>query len=276
MARTARLKANGEGTARYHVTCRANNKSFLFRKGKIKDELVDSIRRSAEFSGVELVAYVAMDNHLHILCIVVHEDGKVTVEEIVRRVGVLKGDAEAKALREHWEELRRAGRFDEVEAEADRYRARMNDLSEFVKTMKEHFDVRFKREVEYSGSIWSGRFHSTLVEGGRYFEMCRRYIMLNPVRAGIVSQAKDYAWSWAAEPEEFEGPVPGDGALARRVVQFAAGKVFGSAAFVGTWILNFGDRLRARGGSAHPVGDFAFSSHGWLLAEREERRAKVA
>ena len=30
------------------------------------------------------------------------------------------------------------------------------------------------------------------------------------------------------------------------------------------------------GGPAHPVEDFAFSSHGWLLAAREERRAKVA
>ncbi len=271
MARTARLKENGMGTANYHVTCRANNRSFLFGKGRIKDELEDSVRRSAEFSGVRLAAYAVMDNHLHVLCTVVRSGGKVPVTEIVRRVGVLKGEKEAVALRERWEELRKAGRFSELEVEADRYRARMDDVSEFVKTLKEHFDVRFKRRVEYSGSIWSGRFHSTMVEGGRYFEMCRRYIMLNPVRAGIVTQVKDYAWSWAADPEPCEGPVPVDGTLGRRIAQFSAGKLLGSAAFVERWIVGFGDRLKARGGTAHPVGDFAFSSHGWLLAAREQK-----
>ena len=40
--------------------------------------------------------------------------------------------------------------------------------------------------------------------------------------------------------------------------------------------MRIGDWLRARGGSTHPVGVFAFSSHGWLLAEKEERRVKVA
>jgi REP element-mobilizing transposase RayT len=273
MARAARLKENGEGAANYHVTCRTNNRSFLFADGGVKDELEDSVRRSAEFSGVGLEAYSVLDNHLHVLCTVRRSGEKVPADEIVRRVGVLKGEKEAATLRERWDGLRRAGRFDELEAEADRYRARMNDLSEFVKTLKEHFDVRFKRRFRYSGSIWGGRFHSTMVEGGRYFEMCRRYIVLNPVRAGIVARAKDYAWSWAAEPAPCAGPVPADAAFGRRVAQFSAGKLFGSAAFVERWIAGFGDRLKARGVAAHPVGDFAFSSHGWLLAAREERKS---
>ena len=35
----------------------------------------------------------------------------------------------------------------------------------------------------------SGRFHSTLVEGGRYRATCMHYVYLNPVRAGIVKRA---------------------------------------------------------------------------------------
>ena len=55
----------------------------------------------------------------------------------------------------------------------------------------------------------SGRFHSTLVEGGRYRATCMHYVYLNPVRAGIVKRASDYAWSWIAAPEEpFAGSVP--------------------------------------------------------------------
>ena len=77
----------------------------------------------------------------------------------------------------------------------------MNDISEFMKTFKEAFNVRFKRGRGYTGSIWSGRFKSTLVEGGRYLEICRRYVYLNPVRAGIVRRAADYAWCWIAPPD---------------------------------------------------------------------------
>ena len=36
-----------------------------------------------------------------------------------------------------------------------------------------------------------------------------RYVYLNPVRAGLVTRAADYAWSWiAAFDAPFAGPVP--------------------------------------------------------------------
>ena len=59
-------------------------------------------------------------------------------------------------------------------------------------------------------------FKSTMVEGGIYLARCRRYIILNPVRAGIVSQTKDYRWVFAritAENEVFSGclPISADG-----------------------------------------------------------------
>ena len=83
-----------------------------------------------------------------------------------------------------------------------RYRAsslrRMWNASEFIKTFKELFNVWYKRERGYSGSIWDGRFKSTLVEDGRYRAICMRYVYLNPVRAGMVKHATDYAWSWIA------------------------------------------------------------------------------
>ena len=39
---------------------------------------------------------------------------------------------------------------------------------------------------------------STVVEGGRYRATCMRYVYFNPVRAGMVSRAADYAWGWIA------------------------------------------------------------------------------
>jgi putative transposase len=46
-----------------------------------------------------------------------------------------------------------------------------------------------------SGTLWEGRYKSTLVETERYLLACMCYIDLNPVRAGLVAQARDYDWS---------------------------------------------------------------------------------
>ena len=195
MARTARVKKTCGGTAYYHLMSRTNDRRFLFGKGKIKTQLVDALKRAAAFSGVEIDAYVAMDNHFHVVCKVVRGEVPVSEDEILRRVAALKGAKAAEELSSHWEDLRGAG-MESVVAEAqDRLRARMNDISEFMKTFKETFNVWYKRERRYAGTIWSGRFMSTLVEGGRYRAVCMRYVYLNPVRAGIVARAADYAWS---------------------------------------------------------------------------------
>lgn len=46
-----------------------------------------------------------------------------------------------------------------------------------------------------TGSLWEGRYRSTLIETDRYLLACMAYIDLNPVRAGMVAEAHDYAWS---------------------------------------------------------------------------------
>jgi len=46
-----------------------------------------------------------------------------------------------------------------------------------------------------TGSLWEGRFKSSLIDSEDYLLLCHRYIEANPVRAGMVAQAGDYAWS---------------------------------------------------------------------------------
>lgn len=56
--------------------------------------------------------------------------------------------------------------------------------------------VRFFNDTHgRTGTLWEGRYKSTLIETERYLLACMAYIDLNPVRAGLVAQAKDYAWS---------------------------------------------------------------------------------
>ena len=46
-----------------------------------------------------------------------------------------------------------------------------------------------------SGTLWEGRYRSTLIQTDRYLLTCMAYIDLNPVRAGLAAEAKDYPWS---------------------------------------------------------------------------------
>ena len=53
----------------------------------------------------------------------------------------------------------------------------------------------FNHQQGRSGSLWEGRYRSTLIQTDRYLLACMAYIDLNPVRAGMVAEASDYPWS---------------------------------------------------------------------------------
>ena len=59
-----------------------------------------------------------------------------------------------------------------------------------------------RRYVQYinrfyrrTGSLWEGRYKSSLVQAESYLLACYRYIELNPVRAGMVIDPGQYRWS---------------------------------------------------------------------------------
>lgn len=51
------------------------------------------------------------------------------------------------------------------------------------------------RAYRRSGSLWEGRYKSSAVQAEAYLFTCMRYIELNPVRAGMVSDPAHYRWS---------------------------------------------------------------------------------
>jgi putative transposase len=56
--------------------------------------------------------------------------------------------------------------------------------------------VRYFNDTQKrSGTLWEGRYKSTLIQTDRYLLACMAYIDLNPVRAGLVAQPQDYPWS---------------------------------------------------------------------------------
>ena len=54
-----------------------------------------------------------------------------------------------------------------------------------------YFNQRHKR----SGTLWEGRYKSSVIDSEAYLLTCMAYIDLNPVRAGVAEAAEDFNWS---------------------------------------------------------------------------------
>jgi REP element-mobilizing transposase RayT len=275
MARTARIN---KVAANYHIMSRTNGKQFLFKEGKLKSAIIGILRRVSDFSGVKVHAYCMMDDHFHIVCNIVKNSAPLPEKEVIRRIGRLKGSVYAAKIAEKLLSFRKNDELEQAEAELDKWRRRMNDISEFTKTFKEFVNIVYKKDHPYCGSIWSGRFKSTLIEDGKYLRNCIRYVEFNPVRAKIVSQAKDYAWSSQAAFSSardsggfsaFEGSVPNEERWEmKKWVQVGNGKIFGSRGFVETEIgisrsCFHSCRVRAR-----QVAGSAYAAYGQRLSKK--------
>jgi len=70
-----------------------------------------------------------------------------------------------------------------------------NEFSHFMKRLNLIYFYYFKKKYSWVGHFWQGRFKSQPVGKDAYFIQCGKYIELNPVRAGLVSNPEDYQYS---------------------------------------------------------------------------------
>ena len=69
------------------------------------------------------------------------------------------------------------------------------DFSTFSKRLNLSYASYYKRNYGLVGHLWQGRFKSQLISSDSYLIQCGKYIELNPVRAAIVKNPKDYQFS---------------------------------------------------------------------------------
>ena len=68
-------------------------------------------------------------------------------------------------------------------------------LPQMMQAVGRRYVRYFNDSQQRSGTLWEGRYRSTLIQTDRYLLACMAYIDLNPVRAGLVAQAADYPWT---------------------------------------------------------------------------------
>lgn len=192
----------GLGTSCYHCMSRTVNGERLFGDRE-KEVLRKMLWQVGDFSGVEVLTYALMGNHFHVLVRVADrvETEAVSDRELLRRWRVLypKPTKYETATAMAMERTLALG-GEEAAAVRARLLARMGDVSAFMKTLKQRFTIWFNKSHERYGPLWSDRFKSVLVEGrGNPLQTMAVYIDLNPVRAGLVKDPKDYRFCGYAE-----------------------------------------------------------------------------
>jgi putative transposase len=78
---------------------------------------------------------------------------------------------------------------------------RDESATNLMRAIGQRYVQHFNRKYRRTGSLWEGRFHSSLVDAESYFFTCQRYVELNPVRRAphrTSSSPTDCTWRWAA------------------------------------------------------------------------------
>jgi REP element-mobilizing transposase RayT len=188
------LRVKVDGAAYYHVMNRILERRYILKE-EVAEKFRALMRQVEAFTGVQVVTYCIMTNHVHLLLRVPQRTALSDGEMLARLERLCSPKAFAE-FKDRW------NRMIEQKSEAglDELRqavlARMFDISFFMKELKQRFTQWYNRRAKRNGTMWQDRFKSTLIQDSPgYLATAAAYIDNNPVRAGLVKDAKDYRFS---------------------------------------------------------------------------------
>lgn len=192
--RLSRIKAAPDKTGVYHCMSRIVGAQMLLDDVG-KEKFVSLMHCLARFCEVELITYCIMSNHFHLLVRIPpkRDPQSVTDQELLEKLSDFYGPTGILTVlaRECLDE----GRPIDPQIR-ERVMSRVGDVSVFLQELKQRFSRWYNRLHERSGYLWGERFRSVLVEDApSALRTMGAYIDLNPIRAGMVGDPKDYRFS---------------------------------------------------------------------------------
>lgn len=194
--RRARVRVLEEGPGGfYHCLSRVVDRRFLFQEAE-REHFVALLRECEAFCEVRVLTFCVLSNHFHLLLDVPQRPEPLpSAEQVLGKLRRLSGHQNVEAVAQRFAGYRDAGDTAGFQAYLATFHARMWNLSAFMKLLKQRFTQWYNRRRERQGTLWEERFKSVVVQGsGRPVVAVATYIDLNPVRAGLVGDPKDYRW----------------------------------------------------------------------------------
>ncbi len=68
-------------------------------------------------------------------------------------------------------------------------------ISNMMQALGRRYVYYINKRYHRSGTLWEGRYKSSLIDSDYYLLTCMRYIELNPVRAAMVDHPGEYKWT---------------------------------------------------------------------------------
>ena len=161
-----------------------------------KEVFTQMFFQQAAFAGIDVLGYCVMGNHIHLLLRVSPVDS-LPDGVLLERYSQYYGSQKIPRSTYSTQELRTILEEDGTRATAARERilSRMGDLPAFMRELKQRFTIWYNHKHDNAGTIWAARYKSLLVEeSAESLTRVAAYMDLNPVRAKLVEDPKDYRW----------------------------------------------------------------------------------
>ena len=187
---------NKEVETVHHLTSRIAHRVYFLKECE-RNDLLEIVRRAADFTGIRLLGWCVMSNHFHLL-VLLPQRVEVDEREVLRRYGVLKGRTAVEGVAESFSLWRQTGEDGEAKVIRwlDSQRRRMYAVGSFMKIVKQWFTEEYNRRNGHCGTLWEAAYHD---RGVKYevqtMAACLAYIHLNPVRAAAADSFDGYTWS---------------------------------------------------------------------------------
>src|SRR6056297_4192293 len=191
-----------EVTPFYHVTARCVRRHFLCGLDPLtgkdysarKQAIQGRLALLADVFAIDVCAYAILSNHYHL---VVHIDQQQSLDwsdlEVAQRwIRLFTGPALVRAFVAG--QTLSDGQQQVVAKHVSEYRARLSDLSWFMKCLNEPIARQANAEDDVTGHFWQARFASQALLDEAAVLTAMAYVDLNPIRAGIAEtpETSDY------------------------------------------------------------------------------------
>ena len=146
----------------YFITCTVNQWVDVFTRKEYVDILLESLRYCQKQKGLEILSWVFMTNHIHLIV----GTQKDNLSDIIRDFKKFTASKIITAIAENTKESRKTW---------------------LLWLLKKDNEISF----------WQEGYHAEEITGLNFFNVKQDYIHFNPVRAGMIEKEEEYLYSFA-------------------------------------------------------------------------------